>query len=57
MEIGESVVGLGKEVKNFAIIFDQVPYNASFYLYNIQNIHSNLTIKTAETATHSLLNK
>ncbi len=55
MEVGESVVGLSKEVKNLEVIFDQhlnlkshtmaISLGAYFQLYNIQKIHSNLTKK------------
>ncbi len=55
MEVGESVVGLSKEVKNLGFIFDQhlnfkphimaISNTAYFQLYNIQKIHSNRTKK------------
>ncbi len=53
MEVGESVVGLSKEVKTLGVIFDQqhkfhimaLSIGAYFQLYNIQEIHSNLTKK------------
>ncbi len=55
VEVGESVVGLSKEVKSVGVIFDQylnfkshimaISKGAYFQLYNIQNICSNLTKK------------
>ncbi len=65
MEVGKSVVGLCKEVKNLGVIFDQhlnfkshimaISKGAYFQLYNIQKIRSILTKKAVQRAIDILI--